>query len=481
TSAPGSGYGTPAGGTPAPGSGYGTPAGGTPAPGSGYATPAPGYGYPPGGTQPPVPSTPSTPLPGAVHLGAQSGTTPIPSPSRRQALRLALGGAAALAVAGGGVAWWLGASDGTSGSSDEPGGGAAPVESDNFTTPPPGVAPQPLWHKSVAEDSTTTDVPLLTHDGLLLISGDPLVARDVKTGEVRWSKPGVCRPGARLLFNGGKVFLADGDYDGVLVAYDAKTGDEVWRSRLGKDLTVEDTIAIDARNVYVTLTDYGDSKSATKYRTGVAAISHTTGRSVWVQKRDWGTKDYDVQGSVAGNYLAYADSNYNLTVRNTVNGDQLWTQKIGDDWTWRPTVANGMVFLPGAKLTAVDADTGGTVWTLPPNGRRGFNNPTVIDGVLYASDYDDGVWAVNVGTGRRIWLCDELDVEGPETFKRVGTTLYGATGSLDGGIVALGTKAGKPRWTYTDSKGLGEPWQLALGGNRLMVTHGQEIYALPAV
>jgi hypothetical protein len=442
---------------------------GAPTPGYGYGTPAPGHG---------------TPVPGTVQLGAPGASLP-PARSRRRVLGLAFGGAAAVAVAGGGVAWWLGSADGSpddATGADGKDGSAEPVEG-NFTTPPAGMAPQPLWHKTVAEDSTTTSVPLLTHDGVLLVSGDPLVAYDVKTGKARWTKKGVCRPGARLLFHGGKVFLADGDYDGVLVAYDVKTGDEAWRSRLGKKLTVEDTIAIDDKNVYVMAADYSDSQSATKYRTAVAAISHSTGTKVWLQKRDWGTKDYDVQGSVSisGKYLVYADSNYNLTVRSTVNGAQLWTKKVGDDWTWQPTIAGGLVFLPGDKLTAVDADTGDVRWRLSPNGRRGFNNPTVIDGVLYVSDYDDGVWAVNVSTGKRIWLCDELDIDGPETFVKAGTTLYGASGPIDAGLVALQAKTGKLRWTFTDGKGHGEPWQVAVFGNRLLVTGGWEIYGLPAV
>ncbi|WP_395575346.1 serine/threonine-protein kinase [Streptomyces sp. BK79] len=455
----------------------GTPPAGTPA----HGTPPPaGYGTPPGGTPAPAPAY-GTPLPGTVHVGAD-GASP-PAPARRRVLGMALGGAAAVAVAGGATAWALtSGGDDSDGAVDAPGkGGSAEPADDTFSTPPAGVAPQPLWHKSAAEDSTSTGVPLLTHDGLLLVSGDPLVAYDVTTGKARWTRPGICRPGAQLLFHDGKVFLADGDYDGVLVAYDAGTGEEVWRSRLGKELSVEDTIAIDDKNVYVTATDYGQSRSATKYRTAVAAISHTTGKKAWVQHRDWGTKDYDVQGSVSGRYLVYADSNLNLTVRDTATGGQLWTRKIGEEWTWRPTVAGGLVFLPGAELTALDADKGSTVWTLAPAGRRGFNNPTVIDGVLYTSDHDDGVWAVNVKTGKRTWLCDELDVEGPETFLRAGSTLYGATGSLDGGIVALETRTGKLRWTYSDSKATGEPWQTALSGNRLLATHGHEIYALPAV
>ncbi|MFK4544702.1 hypothetical protein RKD29_004298 [Streptomyces tendae] len=271
-----------------------------------------GHGTAPGGTS--VPGY-GTPLPGTVRLG--EAAEPAPARSRRRVLGLALGGAAAVAAAGGGIAWALTSDDASDDAKGTPGAGtsADPADGD-FTTPPAGVAPQPLWHKSAGKDSTSPRVPLLTHDGLLLVSGDPLVAYDVRTGEARWTKAGICRPGAQLLFHDGKVFLADGDYEGALVAYDVKTGEEAWRSRLGKQLSVEDAIAIDDRNVYVTATDYGQSKSATKYRTAVAAVSHTTGKKTWIQHRDWGTKDYDVQGTAAGKYLVYADSNLNLTVRD---------------------------------------------------------------------------------------------------------------------------------------------------------------------
>jgi hypothetical protein len=458
--------------TPTPGYGY-PPAsghGGTPA--AAYGTPMPGYSPPPGDAQTPGHGTTTPAL-----------ATASTAPSRRRVLGLALGGAAAVAVAGGAAAWWLGQDgdpSGTATGTSGAGGSAQPVE-ENFTTPPAGVAPQPLWHEQAAEDSTTTDVPLLIHDGLLLVSGDPLVAYDVKTGKTRWSKPDVCAPGSQLLFHDGKVFLTDGGADGVLVARDVKTGEEVWRSRLGKQLGIEGTIAIDDKNVYVTVTDYGRAASATEYRTAVAAVSHSTGRKVWLQHRDWGTKDYDVQGTVSGKYLVYTDSNYNLTVRDTATGDQLWTQKIGDDWAWQPTAANGLVFLPGEELRAVDAETGSTRWTLSPKGRRGFNNPAVIDGVLYVSDYDRGIWAVDVKSVKRLWLCEDQDRGGPETFVRVGTTLYCASGPLSGGVIALAAKTGKVRWTWTDDKDSGAPWQIAHAGNRLLVTNGPEIYAMPAV
>ncbi|MFF9811370.1 PQQ-binding-like beta-propeller repeat protein [Streptomyces coeruleorubidus] len=474
-------------GTPTPGYGYPQAPGYGGAPAAAHGTPVPGYSTPPGGA--PTPGYGTNPPGHGAHVQPGTGgpvstvATAPTAPSRRRVLGLALGGAAAVVVAGGGAAWWLGQDGDTSGTANGTsgaGGSAQPVE-EKFTTPPPGVAPQPLWHETAAEDSTTTDVPLLTHDGLLLISGDPLVAYDVKTSEARWSKPDVCAPGSQLLFHDGKVFLTDGGIEGVLVARDVKSGEEVWRSRLGKKIGIEGTIAIDDKNVYVTATDYAQATSATKYRTAIAAISHSTGRKVWLQHRDWGTRDYDVQGTVSGKYLVYADSNHNLTVRDTATGDQLWTQKIGDDWAWQPTVANGLVFLPGETLTAVDAETGRTGWTLSPKGRRGFNNPAVIDGVLYVSDYDRGIWAVDVKTHKRIWLCEDQDRGGPATFVRVGATLYCAAGPLSGGIIALEAKTGKVRWTWSDDKDSGSPWQIASAGNRLLVTNGPEIYAMPAV
>ncbi|MFF7732400.1 PQQ-binding-like beta-propeller repeat protein [Streptomyces sp. NPDC007984] len=470
---------------PAPGYGYPqTPGyGGAPA-AAAQQTPVPGHATPPGGLHAPSygTTTPGHDPHGRPGATGSTVSTSSAAPSRRRVLGLAAGGAAAVAVVGGGTAWWLGRDDDTTdGASGTNGAGSAQPVEENFTTPPAGVAPQPLWHETAAEDSTTTDVPLLIHDGLLLVSGDPLVAYDVKTGRTRWSKPDVCAPGAPLLFHDGKVFLTDTGVEGVLVARDVKTGEEVWRSRLGKKLGVERTIAIDDKNVYVTATDYAQATSATDYRTAVAAISHSTGKKVWLRHRDWGTRDYDVQGTASGKYLVYADSNQNLTVRDTATGDQLWTRKIGDDWAWQPTVANGLVLLPGEKLTAVDAETGSTRWTLSPKGRRGFNNPAVIDGVLYVSDHDRGIWAVDVKNQQRIWLCEDQDRGAPGAFMRVGTTLYCAAGPLSGGVIALEARTGTVRWTWSDDKDSGAPWQMATAGNRLLVTNGPEIYAMPAV
>ncbi|QEV19537.1 serine/threonine-protein kinase [Streptomyces alboniger] len=464
----------PEGPTARPAAAFGPPATAVDASGGG-AGPLPGgpsqYGTP-------APGTFGSPAPATVASGLTRSERAMAS--RRRILGVAVG-ALGVAAVGGGSAWWLRKDDGPSAS---PGGDVGSgAEPEAFATPPDGVAPQPLWHRSTAEDSISSTRRLLTHEGMLLISADPFIAYDVKNkGKKRWTSTTDLPVGSPLLLAGGKLFMASTEGDGVLIGLNARTGREAWRSRLGRKLRVEKTIAVDEKNVYVTVTDLGESRSATDFRTAVAAINHSTGRQTWLRRRDWGTDDYDVDGTVVGKRLIYTDSKMNITVRDTATGEQLWSNKIGDDWQWTPAAADGLIFLPGENLTGVDIDSGDVRWTLPPNGRRGFDSPTYIDGVLYVRDHDDGVWAVNAKSGRKIWLCEDSGARrSPTEFLRVGSTLYGASAMDEGGVVALKAKNGEPRWNYNDTKTPGAPWHLAASGNRLLVTHGSEIYALPAV
>lgn len=102
--------------------------------------------------------------------------------------------------------------------------------------------------------------------------------------------------------------------------------------------------------------------------------------------------------------------------------------------------------------------------------------------MLYAADYDQGVWAVNPMSGKKIWLCEETGArKAPTEYVRFGQTLYGASYDDAGGIFALDLTSGKSRWTYNDNKGTDEQWHIEVSGQRLLATHGGEVYALPAV
>ncbi|MEV8569753.1 serine/threonine-protein kinase [Streptomyces sp. NPDC051322] len=441
------------------------------------AVPAPGSGATPA---PPAATAPQGFGPVPTVLSAPGAATVPAAASRRRFLGIAAGGVAGVGLLGGGTAWMLGTRGGTDDKARQQAGtGAASDGGDTFTPPPPGTAPQVLWHTPVPVDTISPDQRLLVHDGALLISGDPLIAYNARTGKPVWTRPGVAPAGSPLAAADGKLFLLSTEYDGDVIGLDLKTGKEAWRSRLGEAMTASAVIAADDRHVYVVASvDDGKIRDGL---TAVAAISHRTGKVIWKQTRDAGTDDYDVMGTAVANRLVYTDSNYNLTVRETGKGRQLWTRKIGNDLEWTPEVHGGSVFVPGATLLAVDVDSGHDRWKLPSNGRRGFKEPRVVDNVLYAADYEQGVWAVDPKSGKKVWLCEEPGARrAPTEYVRFGQTLYGASYDDEGGIVALDLKTGKSRWTYNDNKGTEEQWHIAVSGQRLLATHGGEIYALPA-
>ncbi|MFF4697325.1 serine/threonine-protein kinase [Streptomyces chattanoogensis] len=416
-------------------------------------------------------------IPGAT------AAAPAVAPSRRRFLGLAAGAAVGVAAVGGAGVWAFGGKDkdrnaGKGAAGDGKGAPGTPQET--FSTPPPGTAPQVLWHRTAETDSLATGRPLLAHNGLLLASGDPLVARDAVTGKPKWTRKEVAPAGAPLILAAGKLFFVSTEYDGDVIGLDPDTGKEAWRSRLGGKLTVEEILAADEQRIYVIASVRTEDTRV--HLTAIAAIDIRTGKPEWQKPRDKGTKDYDLEGVVADGRLVYTDARRNVTVRDTATGRQLWTQKIGDDIAWRPAVHAKRIFLGGDRLRAVHLDTGKPAWSLPSGGRRSFYQPMVVGGVLYAADHSGGVWAVDPVRGKKRWLCEDPGARrAPTEFVLVGGTLYGASYDDEGGIFALDPRTGRARWHYNDNTGSMEEWHIAASGQRLLVTHGDEIYGLPAV
>ncbi|MFI9047889.1 serine/threonine-protein kinase [Streptomyces sp. NPDC053427] len=479
---------TPEHGTPAV-AGPGTPATPTPAP----AGAQDGFGTAPTFVLSGTPKAGAAPTGGGAPTGGAGATVAdVPGaaavPSRRRFFGLAAGAAVGVAAVGGAGLWAFGGKDKGRGHGAGAAGGAGGgdgkvpggVDREKFRTPPPGTAPQVLWHRTVETDSISSDQPLLAHNGLLLISGDPLVARHAVTGRAEWTRKGIASPGAPLIFATGRLFLVSTEYDGDVIALDPDTGKEAWRSRLGGDLKVEHILSADEERLYVIASVR--TENIRDNLTAIAAINIRTGKVDWRKPRDKGTQDYDLEGVAADGRLVYTDGRRNVTVRDTATGRQLWTQKIGDDIAWRPAVHAKRIFLGGDRLRSVHLDTGKADWSLSSGGRRSFYQPMAVGGVLYAADHSGGVWAVDPVRGKKLWLCEEPGARrAPTEFVLVGGTLYGASYDDEGGIFALDPKTGTLRWHYNDNTENMEQWHVAASGRRLLVTHGDEVYGLPAV
>ncbi|SED31441.1 Outer membrane protein assembly factor BamB, contains PQQ-like beta-propeller repeat [Streptomyces sp. 2131.1] len=399
--------------------------------------------------------------------------------SRRRMIRLA-GAGAGLSLLGAGAA--------ACGPEEEPAGGGGsgsqkPGESGKpgGAAPAPGEKPKPAWQHTTTFDGLAWISAVAVVDDVVLVSGDPLVARDLATGKEIWSRAEVTTPGASMLIGDGTLYLASAKYDGNIIGLDPKTGRDTWRSRLGdKEYSQPRVIAADADHVYV-VAGILDKEFRTPDNV-IAAISTGSGKVVWREQRDHGTEQNGITAQTSGKRLVYTDFRKNLTVRDTATGHQVWTKKIGRTSNRGFVVHEGLVIIAiDEELRAFDLETGADRWSLATEKYSRFNDPAVLDGVLYASDTVHALWAVDPATGKRHWHNKEsLDVAAPWQFAKVGDVLYGATEFDDnGGVHAFAPDSGKLLWTYNDGSGDIDRWYLASGGKRLVAVHAKKVTALP--
>ncbi|MFI8886458.1 PQQ-binding-like beta-propeller repeat protein [Streptomyces sp. NPDC053813] len=415
-------------------------------------------------------------------MGGRDGHTV----SRRRILGLAGAGLGAAVVGTGVAGCGPGEEPAAPGGSAMPGGdrkGGGDSKGGGFTTPPPGTAPEPLWKAAAANTGLAGIDALAVIGGVALVSGDPLVGRSMATGKEKWSRRGVTTPGAELIVGGGTLYLASAEYDGDVVGLDPATGKETWRSRLGKKYQQPRPIAADDRHVYVIAGIL--EKDFTTPNNVIAAIDTTSGRIAWREQRDAGTEEFGITAAAVDGRLVYTDYRENVTVRDTATGRQVWTKKISRSNNRRFAVHEGLVIVAdGRRLRAFDLAGGEDRWSLRTEEFSSFNDPQVLDGVLYASDSVRGMWAVDPRTGKRIWHNGELLDSATQAwqFAKVNGTLYGATEfDEDGGVHAFDAATGKLRWTYNDKSGDIQQWYVAAAADRLAVMHGKRLYALPAV
>lgn len=417
-------------------------------------------------------SAPNTPVP------------PSPSSSRRRFLGIAAG-ALGVAAVGGGAAWLLTREDSGATADGDSSNAAKPADKKpDFTTPPPGVAPQPLWTADLSSGDLHPGAPILALGNLVYVAGDPVRAFDVRTGKQVWSRKELANPegGNGFVHADGVLYYGSGDFDGALVGLNAKTGKETWRARLGGNLDADKPLATDGKLLYM-IADIDTGDIGGGRQNAICAMDLKTRKKVWDEQRDKGTGIGDgLEVTLAPGYLVYTDSRGSVTVRDTDTGRQLWTDRpTGKDSSVVPVIVDDLLLIEGDKLLALNIKTGKEVWSLEPGDGKGFKAPTLHDGTLYVFDHRRGFWAVNPKTGKKLWRqpAQKRLRSGERTVKH-GNTIY--VGAYFGeGITALDATTGKERWAHAATDDETDPWNVALTGNRLLAQTGDKLYAFPAV
>ncbi|MFG2905732.1 PQQ-binding-like beta-propeller repeat protein [Kitasatospora sp. NPDC048286] len=275
--------------------------------------------------------------------------------------------------------------------------------------------------------------PLAAGDGVVCVATDThLRVLEAESGEQRWEAAapywshfaGKQRPAV----SGDSAFAAHGS---SVRCFDLATGKPRWTG----PVLYTDSLALDGGTVYAA----GES-------TGVVALDARTGEQLWERKAA-------VNGPLTAHRGALFHTSEGLggtvvTALDGPTGTVLWGSFQYGRVTCPLSAADRTVFaFGGARLHALDADTGDRRWSadVPVGSRPGPTAMIAADGGgVYADAGDDQLYAFDLATGELRWQ-DQSEPPGGDTGGGNPIRLAAADGTVyrssRAGVVALGALA----------------------------------------
>ena len=274
-----------------------------------------------------------------------------------------------------------------------------------------GDAPKELWNAQVPGSKPSRRLaaaPVIGGGKLFVVDTDGVVhAFDANTGAHLWtykipvpSKIESSAFGGGVSYSDGRAYADNGV--GEVVALDAASGKEIWKTKPGGPLRGAPTLAFNA--VYVMSQD-----------NQIYALNAADGSLLWNQAASQGqTGIFGVaapaagQGTVIGGY-----SSGELAAYRYENGRELWLDALA-----RTSISTEV-----GALTDVDAD------------------PIIDNGRVYALGQGGRMAAYELVTGQRVW---ELNLAGISTPAVAGEWIFTLTD--DAQLLAIARNTGKVRW-----------------------------------
>ena len=302
----------------------------------------------------------------------------------------------------------------------------------------------PIW----ADLTTAAGVVLAATDGGQLHAVDP------RSGEDRWvlKTGGAIR--ARPVVLGQDVVVQSDD--GAMYLADLKTGGQKWRAVIGQPV----------RRVPVgdPASRYDNRASAVAHDRGrlyvgthdgrILALDAETGTTLWEHKTD----DSVIATPVVASGRVFCGSmDGKIYALNATNGTRIWSHDTGAAVTSAVALHKNLVPTGSRSydFQARDAATGAPAWT------RYFwfswveSPATVHDGVAYVGSSDAAkVSAIDAASGETVWTSDVRGSAWSQpavTATRVYEAVAGVTNYIaphEGRVVALDRATGQPVWQF---------------------------------
>lgn len=216
----------------------------------------------------------------------------------------------------------------------------------------------------------------------------------------------------------GKVFCIDAG--GVVYAFDAETGEQLWRKSstiAGKDGQTGTAIAYDKGHLIVA-TCFSEAMS----------LNPKTGALQWRIKLPASSKGDAI--TISEGRVFFMCANSSLQVVDIDNGKLLWSHSgIASESAYLGSSAvavdGGMVYVayPSGEIFALLVETGATIWesAFPKfsvsNAASAFTHPkaspVVKDGIVYFVAANEQTAAFDAKTGTRLWIKDYGGLQTP--------------------------------------------------------------------
>lgn len=263
-------------------------------------------------------------------------------------------------------------------------------------------------------------------------------AYDARSGDRIWEAE------TRTLISGGPGggdgLVLVGSSDGDVVALSAETGEEKWRTRVTSEVLAP---PVAANGVVVTRT--ADGK--------LFGLSVGDGSQLWVYDRS--VPVLTLRGTsmpvlASGAAVSGFDSGQLVAV-SLENGQTLWESRIAVprgrselerlvDIDADPLVADGVVYAVSfqGRIAALDLFSGSFIWQRDMSSYAGVG---VQDEIIYVTDADSFVWALDRRNSASLWRQDKL--KGRQLTAPLGFDGYVVVGDFEGYVHWLSREDGR--------------------------------------
>jgi outer membrane protein assembly factor BamB len=248
---------------------------------------------------------------------------------------------------------------------------------------------QVLWRYAPA--SLVSGPTVYQDSAYVFVDGNDLVSLGLD-GEIGWTTPDVGPGPTNPTVGDGAVYF--GTADGDLVAVDAATGDERWRTQ------VDDTSGAVHRPAFADGRVHVASDGG-----GYVAVDAVDGDILW----RFDTDAYATGTAVVSDGIAYIGAGApegRLWALDAAAGEEIW--RVDEAYS-NPSIADGIAFAGSAALgvAAFDVATGDPIWVFPIEGVA--RPMAVAEGVVYVpADQERRLYAIDASNGDELWHM-ELD------------------------------------------------------------------------